>query len=367
MAEDIQALQETLRSEGHSWRAEATELSSLSEEQQKQRLGLQVTEAELQAAGRAISAAEQASAAARELRALEAPTSVDWRSNGGDWTTPIKDQKSCGSCVAFGTAASIESRVKLACKSAAINPDLSEAHLFYCGCGNCCGTGWNFAPALDFAKNTGVAEEAAFPYTDTNQPCKAGLTPYVKITGWRQVLSVDDRKSILASRGPVVGGLAVYSDFFAYAGGVYRKTKSATLRGYHAVSVVGYSDTDKCWICKNSWGPGWGEVGPGGTRGWFRMGYGEAGMDTNFAFYDIDVTCPPPKPDDCARYVPYLTQVIRAARVNAALRACLLYHVCGVGRQPVCSPAIMAVVARVRSILTLCPKYRATFCRSIIG
>jgi hypothetical protein len=40
------------------------------------------------------------------------------------------------------------------------------------------------------------------------------------------------------------------------------------------VTIVGYDDGQQCWICKNSWGPGWGE------SGFFRIGYGECGIDT---------------------------------------------------------------------------------------
>jgi hypothetical protein len=255
----------------------------------------------------------------------------------------------------------LEARINIACKNAALDPDLSEAHLFYCGCGACCGNGWNFAPALDFCKNTGVAAEASFPYVDTNQACKSGLTPYVKITGWRQVLSATDRKSILSSRGPMVAGMAVYQDFFSYAGGVYRHA-TGNLSGYHAISVVGYNDTGKYWICKNSWGPNWGEAGPSGTRGWFRIAYGDSGIDTQFAFYDVDV---PPPPDNCLQYKSYLTSVLRSASTNAQLRACLRFHVCGLGRAPACSRAVMAVVTRVRGIMVRCPQYRTAFCRAL--
>ena len=134
--------------------------------------------------------------------------------------------------------------------------------------------------------------EAAFPYTPGNQPCKAGVTPYIKIVGWSSVLTVSERKNILATKGPVVGGMAVYSDFFSYSGGVYRHV-SGSLAGYHAISVVGYDDTEQCWICKNSWGPGWGD------SGWFKIGYGECQIDTNFAFYDVDLNCPAA---DCDKY-----------------------------------------------------------------
>lgn len=360
---DLKSLQAAIEKKGGKWKADVTSVSTLSEADQKSMLGLKVDEAELKATAKAIEAAS-------ELRSLRAegvgyPPAIDWRNNGGDWTTPIKDQGRCGSCVAFGTAATLEARINLACKNAALDPDLSEAHLFYCGCGACCGSGWNFAPALDFCKNTGVAKETDFPYVDSNQPCKSGLAPYIKIDGWRQVLAAADRKDVLSTRGPMVAGMAVYQDFMSYAGGIYKHV-SGSLAGYHAVSVVGYNDTDKYWICKNSWGTGWGEAGPGGTRGWFRIAYGECGMDTQFAFYDVDLTkCPVPV-DSCKKYVPYLTQVIRAARVNGMLRACLIFHVCGVGRMPRCTPAIMAVVNRVRAILKVCPRYRASFCCAIL-
>jgi hypothetical protein len=37
--------------------------------------------------------------------------------------------------------------------------------------------------------------------------------------------------------------------------------------------VVGYDDVAQCWICKNSWGAGWGD------HGFVRIGYGECGLD----------------------------------------------------------------------------------------
>ena len=64
------------------------------------------------------------------------------------------------------------------------------------------------------------------------------------------------------------------------------------LSGYHAVCVVGYSEPEQAWICKNSWGFGWGDAG------WFKIGYGEAGIDTQFAMYSVeDVKRPSPQPE----------------------------------------------------------------------
>ncbi len=75
----------------------------------------------------------------------------------------------------------------------------------------------------------------------------------------------------------------MYTDFDAYdmdAHGVYRHVTS-TLRGGDAVLVVGYSDVDNCWICRNSWGQGFGGAAkPEGVgAGFFTIGYGECDID----------------------------------------------------------------------------------------
>ena len=64
-------------------------------------------------------------------------------------------------------------------------------------------------------------------------------------------------------------------------GRIYRHA-SGRLEGYHAIAVVGYSETEQCWICKNSWGTGWGE------GGWFRIRYGECGIGSTFPFYTVE-------------------------------------------------------------------------------
>ena len=70
--------------------------------------------------------------------------------------------------------------------------------------------------------------------------------------------------------------------------GVVREDRSAATRlippGYHCICVVGYDDSQQCWIIKNSWGTTW------GTNGFGRIGYGQADLliDSSWMFYSVD-------------------------------------------------------------------------------
>ena len=80
-------------------------------------------------------------------------------------------------------------------------------------------------------------------------------------------------KDWVSTKGPLTACYTVYSDFMGYRSGVYRKTANATRRGGHCVAIVGYNDAGNYWICKNSWGSGWGD------NGYFKIAYGEVGID----------------------------------------------------------------------------------------
>lgn len=357
----LESLQSEISKKEMSWTAETTPLSELNQTQQAEYLGLDVKKEEIEATEKAISAVNSMESTFSALtEVFSAPVAVDWRNNGGDFTTPIKDQKSCGSCVSFATLATVESRMKIACKNSSMTPDYSEAFLFYCGCGNCCGNGWNFPPALNYCQNTGVAADANFPYTPGNQPCKTGVPVEFKINSWQSVLSMADRKNIIATKGPVVAGMQVFQDFYSYRQGVYKHVTGGSV-GYHAISVVGYDDNQGCWICKNSWNTTWGD------NGWFKIGYGECGIDSQFPFYDINLTCPLPPIPDCSRYLPLLKQVLVLAQNNSLLRRCLRRHVCGKISIPFyCPPNYLAIANAVNRVLQICPQYRKPFC-NVIG
>src|SRR6185503_5387445 len=108
----------------------------------------------------------------------------------------------------------------------------------------------------------------------------------VKITYSDTLALMTDRKNYLSAAGPCGAVFEVFNDFFSYAGGVYHHVTGESV-GLHCVEVIGYSEAEQCWICKNSWGVGW------GMGGFFKIAYGEAGMDTDYPFWTVqDVVLP---------------------------------------------------------------------------
>ena len=220
----------------------------------------------------------------RPVAARSYPTSLDWRrKDGQDWTTPIGSASTCGSCVAFGVIGSIESRLKIAAGDSSLDPDLSEAHLFFGGCDQCCDSGMSIEPALQFARNTGIADEACYPYSPRNQPfspCADWQSRTTAIAAWTVTFDTAVMKQALAEGGPIVATLDLYEDFRSYSGGIYQHTHGKFVSS-HAVTLVGYDDSEGYWIGKNNWGTDWGEDKDGNANGggWFRIYFGQAGID----------------------------------------------------------------------------------------
>jgi C1A family cysteine protease len=207
---------------------------------------------------------------------------VDWRNRFGlDAVTPVRDQGPCGSCVAFGTIAALESMLIV---ERQITLELSEAELLFCGGGSC--GGWWPTSAVSYLANRGVAQAGCFPYQPINMacnPCPRRDEEAIKITANTVVFDVGQRKQYLGWVGPMIAVFAVYDDFFAYTGGVYTHLTGG-LAGYHCVEVIGYDDLGGFWICKNSWGAGWGEAG------FFCIAYGQCEIDSTFPFWGVSGT-----------------------------------------------------------------------------
>jgi len=305
------------------------------------------------------------------MGAFAPPAATDWRNrDGGDYVKNARDQTpSCQSCVAFAVVGAIEASVRIACKNPGYDIALSETDLFACGCGPCCARGWYPREALKHCKSFGVATAAQVPYRPFDVACPTAAGSGLRITDFAELTTRPSIKQAVYVQGPCVYGMMVYDDFRYYRSGVYRHATGAP-RGLHAILIVGYDDAQQCWICKNSWGTGWGE------NGFFRIYYDDVsffGPSYSFQAFSVTVPCPgggpgpgPGPAPACNQYVPLLKDVIRAAWADQNLKTYLRYWVCGLGQQPPANAQFATLANHVRSVMQTCPNYLTWFCDNLL-
>lgn len=274
---DLKALSSALEAAGQPWEMAYTSITALEEDERVLRLGVP-PRPELEDSA----AVDAATAIAAKAENIGAPAAFDVRNVGGvSYDSPVKDQGGCGSCVAFGTAGTTEVVFRYS-RRTTMPIDLSEAHLFYVyarGEGQNCSTGWWPDHALTHAKATGVTFEDYYPYVAGDQDGKTKINSdwpqrLAKVTDWANISSnALQMKEDISKYGAVTACFNVFQDFFSYRTGVYRHV-TGTLAGGHCVILIGYDDAQSCWIARNSWGLGWGD------SGYFRIGYGECGIES---------------------------------------------------------------------------------------
>lgn len=211
------------------------------------------------------------------------PTKFDWRELG-NVVTNVKNQGSCGSCVAFATSAAIESQYRIQNYNNSRNViDLSESSLFFTA--QCqCAIGWYCSAAMEEAKSEGICLEYNYPYVAQDQAAHMteGTNRIVKIEDYLVTDEVKQMKRWIVERGPLVARYDFYTDFHTFwhscenETDVYTQTSLGKLDGGHAICIVGFDDSKKAWICKNSWGSS-----SAHPSGYFYMGYGECGIDAH--------------------------------------------------------------------------------------
>ena len=229
------------------------------------------------------------------------PSQFSWKNYGGDWTTPAKDQASCGSCWAFGALGGLEAAINLASGYDDLDLDLSEQYVLSClpAAGSCSG-GW-MSEAIEYIYSTspgstgnginGVPIESCMPYTATDYvPCSDKCDDWDYLTNPPQpdnklwqiedygITSInptdpagwDLLKSWVFTYGPIVVDIYASSGWSSFGWSnhnptdVYEGTESYTTN--HAQVLCGWVDDASVynggyWILKNSWGSGFGYGG----------------------------------------------------------------------------------------------------------
>lgn len=126
-------------------------------------------------------------------------------------------------------------------------------------------------------KRLGVCTEKHWPFSSRKVRSKPSEAAYAdalnrKFESYESVRSFIGVKRALTDKNPVVFCFAMYDSFY---GSQVRKTgnmpvpdtENEEYMGGHAVLCVGYDDDRKVVICRNSWGPTWGD------KGYFYMPY----------------------------------------------------------------------------------------------
>nr|XP_033775439.1 ervatamin-C-like [Geotrypetes seraphini] len=186
------------------------------------------------------------------------PPNVDWREE--KCVTAVKNQGTCGSCWAFATVGTIESRY---CIKYGSLVELSEQQLVDCdhNNGGCCG-GFPDA-ALDYILDNGLMKSSKYKYKGYGSECrfKSKQALALNSTKFYNLAGEDNIASALAFEGPMSITFAVDTNFMFYDRGIY--DDECAEHPNHAMLVVGYGseDYEQYWLVKNSWGHYWGENG----------------------------------------------------------------------------------------------------------
>ncbi|MBQ3619663.1 MAG: hypothetical protein II939_16075 [Bacteroidales bacterium] len=199
------------------------------------------------------------------LKADNLPSKVDLR----PYMSPVEDQGQLGSCTANATAGAYE-YLKWWHKESQF--DLSRLFLYYNtrvieGTVNM-DNGAMIYDVIQALHDNGVCSEKSWPYAVQKFKQRPPENCYSEaknnsISKFERIdLDLNTWKSVLAEGYPIIFGVQIYSSFMNPRNGFISMPRSNDQpEGGHAMCCVGYSDPDRVFIVRNSWGHQWGDKG----------------------------------------------------------------------------------------------------------
>lgn len=212
------------------------------------------------------------------LREAGLPAAVDYR----EYLNRVRSQGTEGTCAAFSAA--VLKEVQEARENPAGfkgNKDFYMSPRFvYTLRDNHAVDGMYPRDVMRILSNYGVCFESTLPYK-AGQPLKvADLTQEqyaeaanFKIAGYAIVSSVEEAKTALAEKGPLLAAFPVWNTNAEF----WKQGAGNAFKGGHAVCIVGYDDNkdgqgNGAFLIRNSWGTNWAE---GGYTSWRYSDWGQ--------------------------------------------------------------------------------------------
>ena len=237
------------------------------------------------------------------------PSEFSWLYyNGCDWSTPARHQGNCGSCWAFASVGSLESRIKIRENLPDLSVDLSEQYVLSClsEAGSC--YGGSGLKALQYILNeteignncNGIIPESCMFYqanhdVECSEKCQDWtnkLIPITEVLSLRPDGSATDInliKTVIMESGPVATHIAATKQFSIWGlehhdSEDYFQKPLINSHTNHLVILYGWKDdlnigNGGYWICKNSWGNYW------GYDGFFNIEYGALHIDDSMVVW----------------------------------------------------------------------------------